>query len=372
VNDDLERRLRDALRRTDLPAAPSGLRMRLDGLDQHPTGSTRGPSRIVWAVAVPVAAIMLFGLSGLIGGGPAPSVVPPTFQGSKSPPASSPVSGQAPIALGSEGSEHTGVDSDVAEPGAPFTWAVFIRNAADEPAIVDGYELLDKSPGLEVAAAAGMPNSPRAGVAIGVIMYATDELRAAINRWPLVGATIGPMAASGWESGGSLVFLLQVPSAGDYSLSAVRLRYHVGGQSFQTDLPSSLDVCAGAAVPPGSSCPFQAPIVSIDPGLAPRMTPYGVAHEVMNRIKAMEQMAGRVAAPPRIVSMTATSAAGISRLEPNAGSGQLPAGGIAWLVRAEGTFTTNRYPPGAEPPVATSGFYVLSDADGSVMSFGFP
>jgi hypothetical protein len=172
-------------------------------------------------------------------------------------PAATPAASQlalAPIELESGGSEHT--LADAFEPGTPFGWSVFIRNLARQPAVVDGYELLDKSPALEVVAAASLPNSWSAGVSIGALMYVTDELRAAVNGRPLVGGTIGSTTSVGWATGGSLVFLVKVPSAGVYSFSAVRLRYHTGMQSFETDLPASLEVCAGATVPPGSTCPF--------------------------------------------------------------------------------------------------------------------
>ena len=42
-----------------------------------------------------------------------------------------------------------------------------------------------------------------------------------------------------------------------------------------------------------------------------------------------------------------------------------------WVVRALGTFGTFRGPePG--PQLAGSGFFVFSDADGSIIAFGFP
>jgi hypothetical protein len=69
----------------------------------------------------------------------------------------------------------------------------------------------------------------------------------------------------------------------------------------------------------------------------------------------MEDWVGQVAKPPRIVSIQARAV----------GSG------IQWTVRAEGTFTSGR--PRVSPvPVAASGYFVISDADGTVLGFGFP
>lgn len=145
--------------------------------------------------------------------------------------------------------------ADSFRPGAPFGWGVFIRNDADQPAIVDGYELMHKSAALEVIAAAAIPRAPLGGVAIGPLMFVNDDLRSTVASLPLVGSSIGATNTVGWADGGSLVFLFKVPSAGDYSVSAVRLRYHVGSQTFVTDIPASLEVCAGATVPGGSACP---------------------------------------------------------------------------------------------------------------------
>jgi hypothetical protein len=124
-------------------------------------------------------------------------------------------------------------------------------------------------------------------------------------------------------------------------------------------------IAAGCALPPG-------PVVRIEEGVSPRLAPDEVANLVIERVHHMEQAVGRAATPARILSMTATTAAGIARLEPHAGQGQAPAPGVQWLVRAEGTFVNNRTPPGAEPMVATSGYFVISDADGSILGFGFP
>lgn len=147
--------------------------------------------------------------------------------------------------------------ADSFRPGAPFGWGVVIRNDADQPAIVDSYELIGKSAALEVVAAAAIPSAPwgaAIGPIMGPVMFVNDDLRSAVAALPLVGSSIGARNTVGWAGGGSLVFLLQPPTAGDYSVSAVRLRYHVGSQTFETDIPASLEVCVGATGSAGH-CP---------------------------------------------------------------------------------------------------------------------
>jgi hypothetical protein len=102
------------------------------------------------------------------------------------------------------------------------------------------------------------------------------------------------------------------------------------------------------------------------------MTTGEVSTIVLAQIHAMETTQGRVVTPARIVSITATTSAGVARLEPDAGQRQPPDPGIEWLVQAEGTFTNERTPPGAAAMVASSGFFVIADGDGSIIGFGFP
>ena len=97
MSDDLERRLRDAVRPSDLPPAPAGLRMRLVELEQRPVESRRRASRRMLVMLIPVAAILLLGLSALIGAGQRSSVTTPTLGMSAYPSAVSP----SPTALGS-------------------------------------------------------------------------------------------------------------------------------------------------------------------------------------------------------------------------------------------------------------------------------
>jgi hypothetical protein len=160
-----------------------------------------------------------------------------------------------PIGLQASGSTHDFADSF--KPGVPFGWAVSIENDADQHAIVDAYELVDKPAALEVVGAAVIPSAPGggAGAVIGPLTVVNDDLRSAVTARPLIGSAIGATDTAGWADGGKLVFLFQVASVGDYSLSAVRLRYHVGSQAFQTLIPASLEVCAGATAGTGA-CPL--------------------------------------------------------------------------------------------------------------------
>lgn len=135
----------------------------------------------------------------------------------------------------------------------------------------------------------------------------------------------------------------------------------VGGCSTERTLQS---LPAAPTLDPG--------VVVIEAGLTPRMRPDDVAAIAFRQIAAMESMAGRVVAAPRIWRLTATTAAGIVRLEPGAGQGDPMPEGINWLVRAEGTFTTNRGPVGGAAGVAASGFFIISDANGDILGFGYP
>lgn len=128
-------------------------------------------------------------------------------------------------------------------PGTPFAWAVTVRNGGPDPAVIDGYELVGRSPGLRVDGAVVLPMDWReTGLVLGPVMTAIDELRAAGGQ-ELSGATLAPTSSEPWTEGAALVFFLAAPD-GDSAVEAVRLRYHVGDASFQAELPARLDVCA--------------------------------------------------------------------------------------------------------------------------------
>jgi hypothetical protein len=97
------------------------------------------------------------------------------------------------------------------------------------------------------------------------------------------------------------------------------------------------------------------PAISIAAGITPRLTAAEVAELAVDRIHSMERTVGQVVKPPRVLAIRATGVEG----------------GIEWRVDAEGTFTSGR-PRVSPPPVAASGYFIISDADGMVIGFGFP
>lgn len=132
--------------------------------------------------------------------------------------------------------------------------------------------------------------------------------------------------------------------------------------------------CSADASPaPATVTPVVDPaVVVIEPGLHPKMQPDQVAAIVLHDIANMEKTAGTVLAAPRILRITATTAGGVARLEPGSGVGDPMPAGIQWLVRAEGTFMSNRGPVNGAAGAAASGFYVIDDANGEVISWGYP
>ena len=120
----------------------------------------------------------------------------------------------------------------------------------------------------------------------------------------------------------------------------------------------------------------EAQVVEIDEGLTPVMTPEQVARIVLAGIRDSEAIVGRALAPRRILRMSVTTSDRVGRFETGAGNDpQLrPVGqpSIVWIVRAQGTFATRRIRLGAQAPTATTGYYVIADADGSITDFGFP
>jgi len=140
-------------------------------------------------------------------------------------------------------------------PGQELAWTVPILNSADQPAVVDGYELAGKSAGLDLLGAAGVSYQP--GLNFASVMDVNDALRAAVADHPLAGWTSEASTSKAFPD--TLVFLLQANAVGDYALDSIMLRYHIGSQSFSTEIPASLEVCVGAAVAAGSTCPFARP-----------------------------------------------------------------------------------------------------------------
>jgi hypothetical protein len=169
----------------------------------------------------------------------------------------------APSAVVAQGSVRAGFGGssgdfyDDVVPGAPFAWSVRIVNDGSQEAAVDGYRLVGAPPALEILGAAAFASVPLGfSPCERVHPPATADLQTAVASHPLIGSSIGATNVAPWASGGCLLFVLRVPTANDYSVSSVRIQYHVGSQAFEAAIPASLEVCAGAAVPPGAACPF--------------------------------------------------------------------------------------------------------------------
>jgi hypothetical protein len=105
--------------------------------------------------------------------------------------------------------------------------------------------------------------------------------------------------------------------------------------------------------------------VEIAAGVAPRMTAEQVA------TVALESL------PPgaTIIRMNALpDEAAVTTLEPAAGSPNpdLPPIGPVWVVRARGSFAAGRTPPGGQEITADTGFFVIDDRNGEVLTRGMP
>ena len=126
---------------------------------------------------------------------------------------------------------------------------------------------------------------------------------------------------------------------------------------------------------PGPADLDSGPLLVVEPGLAPRLAPAAVAAIVLGQIRDAEGMVGGSLAPPRILRMTVTTSDRVSGIEPGSGDGlpQRPEGApfIVWVVRSEGTFSTDRN-RGPHPMTASSGYMVIADLDGSIVSYGGP
>src|SRR5512140_1978948 len=93
--------------------------------------------------------------------------------------------GVVPITLGQNGrpSDSTRDYTDSIGPGVPFAWGVRIGNAAEQDIVIDSFELVGRSAGLDVLGAGLLPTVPPP--AVGVPTAATADVQSAVAALPL-------------------------------------------------------------------------------------------------------------------------------------------------------------------------------------------
>jgi hypothetical protein len=78
---------------------------------------------------------------------------------------------------------------------------------------------------------------------------------------------------------------------------------------------------------------------------------------------------------PRIDSMVVLRLSDLPSVTRSAGApdaGSPDAQSIVWFVRAHGTFVGLHTPPGIQPAVASTGYFIIDDASGTVVGMGLP
>ena len=79
--------------------------------------------------------------------------------------------------------------------------------------------------------------------------------------------------------------------------------------------------------------------------------------------------AGLPTTDARILRVSSRRAADVTAVEPRAAADP-GANGVVWIVRAEGSFFTNR--PMGPPHVWASGYLVIDDSTGQILADGMP
>lgn len=110
--------------------------------------------------------------------------------------------------------------------------------------------------------------------------------------------------------------------------------------------------------------------VKIGSGLQPRMTASEASDVAKNLIALMGQKATNAVATD-IETVTAVVGSEVASIEPSAAIDPSGAGSIVWVVRARGTFISERG-PNPEPITASSGYILVDDASGTTIGMGFP
>jgi hypothetical protein len=78
-----------------------------------------------------------------------------------------------------------------------------------------------------------------------------------------------------------------------------------------------------------------------------------------------------------VISVSAVPAGRADLLEPNAGraaegEAALLGASVWWVVRAEGVFVPRHLPPGVEPRMTSSGYYIVDGNSGEIWGMGTP
>lgn len=170
-------------------------------------------------------------------------------------PATAPWTGD-PVHLGSGDAVRQGATGLAV--ASPFGWAVEVRNESSSPAVVDGYKLVNSTPGLKIVAAAGIETgttAPQGLLMSGLTPTVSATVESTLADRRLVGWSIDPSPAPGSAIRQSLVFVLEAPTPGDYSINSVVVAYHVANRQYRSQIPASFDVCVGATTSDSATCP---------------------------------------------------------------------------------------------------------------------
>jgi hypothetical protein len=122
-----------------------------------------------------------------------------------------------------------------------------------------------------------------------------------------------------------------------------------------------------------SPSPTTGYILDLDLALTPRMTADEAVVVAMTSLAAMARGAANAnlatSVDPRIIKVSLRRASDARSVE-SSSAGDPTAKGLVWIVRAEGTFLTNR---GLGPPrVWPSGYFIIDDATGGILGDGMP
>jgi hypothetical protein len=114
-------------------------------------------------------------------------------------------------------------------------------------------------------------------------------------------------------------------------------------------------------------------VTTFGAGVSPRLSPEKVVAMVQDEFAEMRQ-AGGGATPVDIESLTADTGAALASqgLAESIQSGVSSDNKMYWWVWAKGPFFLQHAPPGEPYPSGSRGFFVIDDADGSVVGKGIP